>query len=50
MAVKSVSEEMGEGVRAAREPVVVSELVKFVLQVIALFGFMYCVHVLIHLW
>ncbi len=47
MATKSLSEEMHE---EARGPVLDWGLVKFVLGVIALLGFMYGVHLLIHMW
>ncbi len=50
MATKSISEEMHGVDKEAREPVFDWELFKFGLEVIALLGFMYGVHLLIHMW
>lgn len=48
--MKSMSEDLHEVVKEAREHVFDWELVKFVLGIIALLGFVYVVHVLIHMW
>ncbi len=50
MATKSISEEMQAVEKEARAPGFDWELVRFVLGVIALLGFMYGVHLLIHMW
>lgn len=46
--MKSISEDMHEG--EAREPFFDRELFKFRLEVIALIGAAYVVHLFIHMW
>ncbi len=48
--MKSVSKGMHEGVKEEREPTFDWEQAKFGLAIIALLGFVYGVHLLIHMW
>ncbi len=50
MAMKSISEEGHGGDQEAREHFFDWELFKFGLEVIVLLGFVYAVHLLIHMW